>query len=225
MVGGLDELRAQLIGAREREGLRARQRRQLLVALALACAAAACDNSADAAAERAKAAVAAPVDSILPMDDAIRRFRAGLPAVQQLSGGASSRDELVASFVRAVELNDTAAIRLAHVSRAEYAYLYFPSSIYMSEPYRQPPAVAWFLNSENSDKGISRVLRRLGGRELAWSGYSCSDQAREGDNSFFRSCVLDYLDPAERTRVTRRLFGTIIERDGQYKFLSYANDL
>ena len=158
------------------------------------------------------------------MDEALRRFRADLPAVTELSGGAGSRNELVGEFMLALEQNDTATVRRLHISRAEYAYLYFPSSRYMSEPYRQPPSVAWLLNAQNSDKGISRVMQRLGGRHLEWSGYTCPDETREGDNTFFRSCTAEYVDPQTNARVTRRLFGTIIARDGQHKFLSYAND-
>lgn len=158
------------------------------------------------------------------MEEALRRFTADLPVTKALEGGAGSRDELVAGFVRAVERNDTAAIRRLHVTRAEYAYLYFPSSIYMNEPYRQPPGTAWLLNGGNSDKGVSRVLRRLGGRELEWRGYTCSIEAREGDNSFSRSCTMEFRDPETQTHVSRSLFGAIIERDGRYKFLSYAND-
>lgn len=207
-----------------REGLPGRMRRQLFSMLALGCAMAACDNGTVAGGRTPRTAATGPIDSILPMGEAIERFREGLPPVTGLSGGARSRDELVTAFVGAIERNDTATIRRMHVSRAEYAYLYFPTSIYVSEPYRQPPAVAWFLNSENSDKGISRVLRRLGGNRIEFREYTCSPETREGDNSFFRSCSLEYLDPAERARVTRRLFGTIMARDGRYKFLSYAND-
>lgn len=158
------------------------------------------------------------------MAEALGRFRADLPVVRALEGGAESRDALVAAFVQAIEGNDTAAIRRLHVTRAEYAYLYFPTSIYMKEPYRQPPATAWLLNAGNSDKGISRVLRRLGGQDLEWSGPRCAAVTREGKNAFYRSCTLDYFDPEKRVRVTRRLFGSIIERDGRHKFLSYAND-
>ena len=42
------------------------------------------------------------VDSILPREEALRRFREGLPPVDSLSGGAESRDALVAEFVRAL---------------------------------------------------------------------------------------------------------------------------
>lgn len=225
MVGGLDKLRAELTVGAGPGGEPARARRLFPIALVVSLLLCACDRSEGRKAElRAIAGSAGPVDSILPMAEALRRFTADLPVVRGLDGGATSRDALVAAFVQAVERNDTAAIRRLHVSRAEYAYLYFPSSIYMNEPYRQPPATAWLLNAGNSDKGVSRVLRRLGGHELEWRGYSCSNEAREGDNSFFRSCTIDYRDPQEGTRVSRRLFGAIIERDSRYKFLSYAND-
>ena len=164
------------------------------------------------------------VDSVLPMDEAIRRFRADLPPVTEMIGGADSRNELVRQFMVAVQHSDTITIRRLHISRAEYAYLYFPTSRYMSQPYLQPPGVAWFLNAQSSDKGISRVLQRLGGRDLEWTAYACAEEAREGDNSFSRSCTVEYLDRQEDARVSRRLFGAIIARGGQHKFLSYAND-
>lgn len=220
----MDKLRAQLItGAIPREEP-ASSRRLLPIALVAGLLAWGCDRSEPNGDGRAAAVSAGPVDSILPMAEALRRFRTDMPATDELEGGAASRDELVAAFVRAVERSDTAAIRRLHVSRAEYAYLYFPSSIYMKEPYRQPPGTAWLLNSGSSEKGASRVLRRLGGHDLGWSEYRCSAASREGDNTFFRSCTLDYLDPEKQVRVTRRLFSTIMERGGRHKFLSYAND-
>lgn len=158
------------------------------------------------------------------MGEALARFRDGLPAATRLEGGASSRDALVRAFISALEANDTSAVRRLHVSRAEYAYLYFPTSVYMNKPYRQDPAVAWFLSVQNSEKGITRILRRLGGRALTFGGYDCGAEGREGKNIFWRSCTVNYFDPQDGARVTRRLFGAIIERDGQYKFLSYAND-
>lgn len=223
-MGGLDELRPQLSERAISREEPARARRLFSLALAIGVVLGACGRN-EARDADAYAVPAGPIDSILPMAEALRRFTAELPVTRELEGGAESRDELVTAFVRAIELNDTAAIRRLHVSRAEYAYLYFPTSVYMREPYRQPPATAWLLNAGNSDKGASRVLRRLGGHDLQWSGYRCAAPAREGSNTFYRSCTLDYLDPETRVRVTRRLFGSIMERDGRHKFLSYANDL
>ena len=113
------------------------------------------------AAPDAQAAV--PVDSIRPPSEALSLFRDGLPIADSLSGGAPSRDSLVARFVRAVQASDTAAVRAMVLSRAEYAYLYFPSLQRMNPGTNLQPEVMWLLHGQESLKGITRVMRRLGG--------------------------------------------------------------
>jgi hypothetical protein len=163
------------------------------------------------------------VDSALPPEEAMRRFREGLPVVTRLEHGARSRDALVQRFARAVERRDTADVRAMVLSRAEFAHLYFPSSALSRPPYQQPPALAWFLILANSQKGISRVFERHAGRPLGLRSYACKEPPRrDGENVVWDGCRLQ-LDSSGRV-LTRRLFGSIIERDGRYKFLSYAND-
>src|SRR5262245_9032664 len=80
-------------------------------------------------AQLAASAPAAPtrvVDSVLPREVEIARFRAGLPPVASLSGGASSREALIRRFVTALETSDTAGLRNLLMSRAEFAWLYYP---------------------------------------------------------------------------------------------------
>lgn len=223
-MGGLDELRQKLIRQLSSKGKPARSRRLSCLPLGVLLLAVACQRGDGDVAQPATAAAASRTGRALDADEALRRFREGLPLASRLEGGAPSRDALVVSFIRALEANDTAAVRRMHVSRAEYAYLYFPSSIYMNEPYRQDPALAWLLATQPSEKGIARALRRLGGHDLSFESYDCALEAREGDNAFWRECTAEYVDPQGKTPVSRRLFGSIIERDGQYKFLSYAND-
>lgn len=209
----------------EESGKPARARRFSVLALCAIAFCGACEPPRSARASNGEATdVSSPIDSVLPIDVALRRFRQGLPVVRRLSGGAASRDGLVAAFVRALETGDSAALRRLHVSRAEFAYLYFPSSVYMREPYQQPPAIAWFLSSQNSAKGISRATKRLGGHTLAYRGYTCGSTRREGENTFALSCTVEYFDPVDSARVRKRLFGTILGRDSQFKFLTYAND-
>jgi hypothetical protein len=164
------------------------------------------------------------VDSALPLDEALRRFRVGLPRVDSLSGGARSRDQLIRRFVRAVERSDTAALRAMIISRAEFGHLYYPTSPYTREPTKQAAALAWFFVIEPSKVGITRVLGRFGGAPLGFRGYSCTDPPRcQGDNVVWQGCALR-IRTADGTSV-RHFFGPILERGGQFKFLSYANDL
>jgi hypothetical protein len=91
------------------------------------------------------------IDSILPMEEHLRRFRDGIPEVTALAGGATSRDTLVAQFMRAVEARDTAFFRGALLSRAEFGWLYAPNHKYAKPPYELPTGLFWFQLQQSSE--------------------------------------------------------------------------
>lgn len=165
------------------------------------------------------------IDSALPIATLLQRFQAGLAKPRVLSPSASSREELTRRYLDAVARSDTAALRDLHVSRAEYAFLYFPASAMMGPPYELPPDIAWLLLSAESSKGISSVLRRFGGQRLELQRVRCpGDPLREGANIVWRDCVVRYRGEGAAEH-ERPLFAAIIERDGQFKFFSYATPL
>jgi hypothetical protein len=194
--------------------------RILLLAALLPLAACAPDAPAAPPAAQAPAPPAPVVDSIFPPEEAMRRFRAGLPEVDSLSGGASSRGELVRRFVRAVEKQDTAELRTLLLDRAEFAYLYFPTSRFARPPLRTDPALLWFQMQMNSEKGIVRLLRRKGGTDTGLRGHDCEDApVVEGENRLWERCTVRVAEGEVRW------FGTVIERGGRYKIVGYANGL
>jgi hypothetical protein len=166
------------------------------------------------------------VDSILPVQEEIRRFQATIPTrPTSLAYGASSRAALVAAFVRALEDNDTTALAQLVVDRAEFGHLIYPTSPNAAPPYRQPPELVWMSRAAMTDKALARLLERFGGKPLGYIGFTCRDSAdREGENRLWSGCVVSRLTPTGGT--TRlRMFGAIIERAGRFKFLSLANGL
>lgn len=182
------------------------------------------------------------VDSILPAEVELERFQAGLPRVASLAAGAPSREELVRRFVDALEAGDTLALDALALSRAEFAYLYYPTSLYTREPYRMSPALLWFIVGESSHKGSRRAVRRFGGRDFGYVGHRCDPEPRrEGENLLWTGCVLlrtpehgadprpaagtVHYDPTAPDLPGIRLFGTILEHRGSFKFLSFANPL
>lgn len=209
--------------------------RAIATALALVTAAA-CERAAPAPrgapGARGDTAVAAPVrppgyvvDSAIPIEVALTRFRANTPPTRVLAGGAGSRDALVARFVRAVERRDSAALGRMQLSRAEFAYLVYPSSPFTRPPFRQQPEVAWLLQRTAGDAGLGALYRALGGRPLGFDGYRCAPTpAAEGENRLWRGCRVRYRN-ADGSPVEGSLFGVIVERAGQFKFVNYANDL
>lgn len=165
------------------------------------------------------------VDSILPPAEELRRFRALLPgdSATALAGGSDSREALVRRFVRAVAANDTADLRAMAVHGREFADLYYPESPYARPPYYQSPALAWSLIQNPSTSGLTRLVRRLGGTPMRYVSHSCDPkQLHEGRTTRYAGCVVRVVD-AQGDTVTKRFFGSIIERGGTYKFLSFTN--
>lgn len=196
------------------------------VALGLLASLAACAPS-DPGGETAAAApdtIRTIVDSILPMEEELRRFRqtvAERPA--SLGGGAPSRDALVEGFLTAIEAADTAAFRNMLLTRAEFAWLYYPHTRFTAPPYELPPGLLWFQIENGTSRGFGRMLDRMGGRPVHAEGYACpSDPLVEGPNRIWENCVVRLSPPGGEAR-DLRLFGSILERDGVFKFISYSN--
>ncbi len=195
--------------------------RALLAVVALSTAALAC-RTADGRAPEARAA-APPADSGnvgVTREEDLRLFRAGLPPVDSLAGGAPSRDALVRRFIAALEKSDTAALRDMLLTRAEFAYLYYPTTPQGLPPYDLNASLLWFMQSRRGEVGAARLLTHVAGRPLGYLGYECDPLAsREGENAVWGPCTLRFRDGKQR------LFGLIIGRGGKYKFVSYANKL
>lgn len=211
----------------------------VILALALVTAPAACDRPAEAAdpvradstarARQDSINRAQPgyvVDSILPIEEALRRFRAGLgPAPAGLVGGAASRHELVRRLTDALEAGDTKALVSLLMDRVEFAWLVYPESPWTAPPLRQGPGLVWMLASRESSAGLGRLLARLGGRPLGYQSYACDARPEiVGRSRVWRGCVVRFLRAPGDT-ASMRLFAGIIEREGRFKVYSYANDL
>lgn len=158
------------------------------------------------------------------LDSALTLFRRGLEPVAELQHAESSIDAMVARLIRAVEQSDTAALRDIVMSRAEFAYLYYPTSVYTRTPMKQEPGLAWFLHLQHSEKGVSRLVTRYGGAPLHLSN-TCALPKAEGENRLYFDCVQRVVAAGGRDTTVIRLFGGIYERRGRFKIFSYSNDL
>lgn len=165
------------------------------------------------------------VDSIFPIQEELRRFRDALggEAPTGLSGGASSRDALVDRFVTALEAADTATFQDLLLTRAEFAWLYYPHTRFTAPPYELAPGLLWFQMENGTSRGFHRMMLRMGGRPAHVAGYACPQEPLvEGPNRVWEECVLHLAPPGGEAR-DFRLFGSILERDGIFKFVSYTN--
>ncbi len=165
------------------------------------------------------------VDSIFPIEESLLRFRAQSgPEPMGLSGGAPSLDALIAGFGLSLATRDTAALLDLLMTRDEFGWLYYPHTRYTQRPYELAPDVLWLQIENGASRGLGRLLDRLAGKSLGSPTYSCGTvPAVEGPNRIWEGCTVR-IDPAEEDGPEMRLFGSILERDGIFKFVSYTND-
>jgi hypothetical protein len=166
------------------------------------------------------------VDSILPVEEELRRFRAavGGAANKTLENGSASRDALVQRFMSSLRANDSADLRAMLLTAGEFADLVYPESPYTHPPYRQAPSLVWMQIEQPSESGLIRVIRRLGGQPLRLVASTCAKKPDvQGANKIWTDCSVRFVDTHGNTKTTK-LFGSIIEREHRFKFVSYVND-
>jgi hypothetical protein len=160
------------------------------------------------------------------MAEQLRRFRVGLDSVASLDGGAATAELLARALLAGLASNDTAALVSLVLTRAEFAWLYFPSHPYAQPPYEMPPGLYWLQISSGSNRGLTRALAVYGGRSVDYRGLACSDTTptHQGDNTLFGECRVR-LGIGRGQEDSVRMFGSIILRGNRAKFVSYANGL
>lgn len=173
-------------------------------------------------AEQAIALAPTVVDSTVPIGSALVRFQKESGAAPEaLTGGRESAESLLRELDRLLVTNDTSGFEHIALTRAEFAHLYYETSPVAQAPYELPPELMWFQLQQENRNGVFRLLREFGGRGLGEAALHCSSPAtRQGENSIWAGCRVRMA--ADGAGV--RLFGSLIERDGVFKILSYAND-
>jgi len=167
------------------------------------------------------------IDSLLPPEEEARRFREAYPGDNATAfvGGERSREALVRRFIRSLASADTNDLRKMVVKGREFVDIYYPGSPYASGPYHQPVGFAWRMIQDPSVAGFTKLLHRLGGRPMSFVRHRCEPEVlHEGDVDRYTGCLVTIVDERGDT-VTKRLFGSVVEYRGRYKFLSYNNDV
>jgi hypothetical protein len=124
----------------------------------------------------------------------------------------------------ALSRRDSAELVRMALQPREFADLVYPESPYTHPPYHQPPALLWYQIESGSNKGFTRLLRRLGGQPLRYADNGCDAKPdRQGSNVIWTNCLVRIIGPNGDT-TAHRLFGSIIQREGAFKIVSYLNE-
>lgn len=164
------------------------------------------------------------IDSVFTPEENLRRFQStviGAPPTR-LSGGARSTDDLLRQYWALLSTADTLNMSPLVVSRAEYAFLYFPES--EEGPNGMPPHIGWELIVRQSGRGLFRALVIAQREPSPVLRTECSDTPRKvGKSTIYGPCgVVIMRNGVEETIWVAK---TLIERDGIHKLMGLQNEL
>ena len=162
------------------------------------------------------------VDSIIPVQEALRRFREAVPRVDSLDQASPSAEALVERLAAALTTSDTAELNAMVLDRAEFAWLFYESSPLSRPPYEAPPALLWGQIRTSSDDGARTLLARLGGKPTRVTRLQCGEVQVDGENRLHGRCTAQFAT-AGALALSGNLFGTIVERHGRFKFVGLGN--
>lgn len=196
-----------------------------LLLLAAVVALAGCDPGRDAVAGEEERRAPVRVDSLFPMEVELERFREGLEPPDGLIGGTGSLEALGDTVIARLARSDTAGLAALTLTRAEFAWLYFPHSMYMAKPYELPPGLVWYRQGNRSSRGLSRLLRRYGGVDLSHARLECPDEGEPLGNAVIRHGCRMAAELAGGEVVRERLFGSVLGLHGSWKLVSFSNGM
>jgi hypothetical protein len=168
----------------------------------------------------------AVVDSALPMDEALRRFQAETegPPPERLTGGEASLDALFRALLAAYAARDAEALDRLAITRAEFAWLYYPESPYPRAPYELSADFLWFLVEERGARGVGKAAERFGGAQVVYRGYECPGAVKEeGGGRLWGPCLVRVTTDGRDDVV--RLTNAVLERDGRFKLVGFDNKI
>ena len=127
-------------------------------------------------------------------------------------------------MLTALAAGDVDALRALPLDELEFRDAVWPD-LPASRPERNVPFdYAWGDLDQKSNNALRRLVARYGGRRYQLAGVGFAGETTEYRTyKVHRETVLDLLDE-EGEAVRLALFGSILEREGEFKLFSYVVD-
>ena len=144
--------------------------------------------------------------------------------VRPLPNSHPTSEALATAVLRAIANRDAAALRRLALDEAEFREYVWPE-LPASRPERNMPfGYVWTDLRSKSETGLDAVLAAHGGRRYELDRVRFSGGATQYETFIVhRDSVIEVRD-GEGRRATLHLFGSVIERGGQFKVFSYVVD-
>jgi uncharacterized membrane protein len=153
---------------------------------------------------------------------------ADVPAgVGTLSGGEHSPEALVSAALRAFTAQDTAALSRLMVTKDEWADqlypefpLYYPAA---RDTREETKRFLWENHFYSSVNALMRDLKKVGGRKMELVSLSYRDETQTFKTYTIHQGTLPRVRMEDGSVVNLSVLGSIVEKQGVYKLLSYRD--
>jgi hypothetical protein len=193
----------------------------MLAGLALAplIAAAACSGQANGTPQGADALVEVAADSgrgyvIEPL----------LPSELVLQGAAGSLEDLLRTVERGLAESDTSRLGELMFDEREFRDILFPAFPAAHPPINAGFDTVWILQYSDSYRGLRRLLREYGGRNVRILAVRFDHPGQDYVNFVLHETSRVDLTVDGQREEDRRLFGSVIQVRDQWKVLTYPDD-
>ncbi len=143
------------------------------------------------------------------------------------SGGSNDLGALLDRFLLALEQRDEKGLQALRVTEIEYRQLVVPGNVDKGEAPQilsgEASEYFWQIMDQKSRHFENLLLERFGGESFQIKDVSFEKGHKEyAGHQAWRRLSLTVTDAAGQDRLIRT--GSILERDGQYKFVSFIRD-
>ena len=146
----------------------------------------------------------------------------------RLTNGSPSADDLIRRFLEALDSKDAAALRHLRTTESEYRNIILPGTVAPGAPprhYREDVSRYFWGSLNGKSAGYEKyLLDTEGGRgpTRVKSVRYKKGQTRYAEYTAYKQLRLIVADQAGEEREIQT--GSIVEVDGQYKFISFVRD-
>jgi hypothetical protein len=140
---------------------------------------------------------------------------------RDLAHSGDSIDDLAQRVLTAIESKDIATLDALRINRDEFKKYLWPE--FPASTNHTPFDFAWDNLNGKTIKGMTRVIADIGGQEFRLVGVTFEKETEKYSTfTIYTSAVLDVTDP-NGNKKQLKFCGSIVERNGEYKFLSYRD--
>jgi hypothetical protein len=144
----------------------------------------------------------------------------GRPApARPLQHPSRSVDELMTKMLAALEARDLPGLEQLRVTEAEHTELLWPE--FPAKDHNVQPNFAWDMLNSRSHIGAGRAIGDYGGQELILVGVEFIRDTERYPSFVLHRGTLVHARTQTGDRIDLPFLGSVLELDGQFKFLSF----